>query len=52
MQDVQGKEPWMKVMQGIRRKTLVLCVESHDQLQKGILSDWNRNARRTESPVP
>jgi hypothetical protein len=30
MKDVQGKEPWKKAMLGIRRKTLILCIECHD----------------------
>ncbi|SRR6266545_5474962 len=51
MKDVQGKESWKKVMLGRRRTTRILWIECPDQLHKGILPDWTRNARRTESLV-
>src|SRR5712691_7911516 len=38
--DIQkGKEPWEKLMIARRRKTLVLCIECHDQLHAGTLPD-------------
>ncbi len=46
-----GKETWQKVMIARRRKTLVLCVECHDQLHAGTLPSWKRQEREMESAM-
>ena len=45
LKDVQGKELWERVMIAMRRKTLVLCIECHDQLHSGKLPSWKRQTR-------
>ena len=39
MKDLQGKQPWEQVMIARQRKTLVLCIECHDLLHAGKLSN-------------
>ncbi len=44
-----GKEAWQRLMIARHRKTLVLCVECHDQLHAGKLPSWKRSNREMES---
>jgi hypothetical protein len=46
-----GKAAWQKLMIARRRKTLVLCVECHDQLHAGKLPSWKRSNREMESAI-
>ena len=39
LKDVVGKEAWEKVMIARKRKTMVLCIECHDLLHAGKLSN-------------
>jgi group II intron reverse transcriptase/maturase len=46
------QQDWEKLMCAIRRKTLVLCYECHNQLHHGGLPSWKRDANaRMESAV-
>ena len=36
----EGKEKWQKLMSARQRKTMVLCVECHNQLHVGKLPSW------------
>jgi hypothetical protein len=47
----EGKETWQKLMIARHRKTLVLCVECHDQLHAGKLPSWKRSHREMESVI-
>lgn len=38
-------------MAAMNRKTIVLCIDCHNQLHKGILPGWKRDQYKTESPV-
>jgi RNA-directed DNA polymerase len=42
LKDITGKELWKRTMISMKRKTLVLCVECHEQLHKGTLPSWKR----------
>jgi RNA-directed DNA polymerase len=45
MKDVSNnKAPWARLMISRNRKTLVLCIECHDQLHKGTLPSWKKVA--------
>ena len=46
-----GKEAWQRLMIARHRKTLVLCVECHDQLHAGKLPSWKRSNREMESAI-
>jgi RNA-directed DNA polymerase len=46
-----GKEPWQRLMIAMQRKTIVLCIECHDQLTAGKLPSWKRNHMKGESRV-
>jgi hypothetical protein len=39
LKDLQGKEWWEQVMSTRKRKTMILCVECHDLLHTGKLSN-------------
>lgn len=39
----EEKEPWQKLMSARNRKTMVLCVQCHDQLHAGKLPSWKCN---------
>ncbi len=47
----KGKEPWQKLMIARNRKTLVLCIECHDQLHAGKLPSWKRGANQGGEPI-
>ena len=39
LKDLRGQKPWEKAMIARQRKTMVLCIECHDLLHLGILSN-------------
>jgi RNA-directed DNA polymerase len=48
MKDIQGKKlPWQKTMSAMKRKTMVLCIDCHNELhsQRG-LPEWRAKARK------
>lgn len=46
-----GKQKWQKIMVIRNRKTLVLCIECHRLLHRGILPDWRFLNNKAESAV-
>ncbi len=44
--NLKGKTPWERQMIERRRKTMVLCVECHDELHAGILSEKKKMLRK------
>lgn len=47
LKDVQGKKQlWQQMMCAMRRKTMVLCVDCHNELHRRDLPDWRAKARR------
>ncbi|GHO49924.1 hypothetical protein KSX_80870 [Ktedonospora formicarum] len=44
--NLQGKAPWERQMIERRRKTMVLCVECHDELHAGTLSEKKKKLRK------
>jgi group II intron reverse transcriptase/maturase len=44
--DLKGKTPWERQMIERRRKTIVLCVECHDELHAGTLSEKKKMLRK------
>jgi group II intron reverse transcriptase/maturase len=50
--NLEGKAPWERQMIERRRKTMVLCVECHDELHAGTLSEKKKKAqRKSESRI-
>jgi hypothetical protein len=50
--DVRGqKELWQQIMAAMRRKTIILCVDCHQQLHQGTLPPWKRRKMNTESRI-
>jgi group II intron reverse transcriptase/maturase len=45
--NLKGKTPWERQMIERRRKTMVLCVECHDELHAGTLSEKKKMLRKT-----
>ncbi len=45
--NLKGKTPWERQMIERRRKTMVLCVECHDELHAGTLSEEKKKLRKT-----
>jgi len=45
--NLKGKTPWERQMIERRRKTMVLCVECHDELHVGTLSEKKKMLRKT-----
>lgn len=45
--NLEGKTPWERQMIARRRKTMVLCVECHDELHAGKLSEKKKMLRKT-----
>jgi len=45
--NLEGKTPWERQMIERRRKTMVLCVECHDELHAGTLSEKKKMLRKT-----
>ena len=47
LKDVQGKKQlWQQMMCAMRRKTMVLCVDCHNELHRRDLPYWRAKARR------
>jgi group II intron reverse transcriptase/maturase len=44
--NLKGKAPWERQMIERRRKTMVLCVECHDELHAGTLSEQKKKLRK------
>jgi hypothetical protein len=44
--NLKGKTPWERQMIERRRKTMVLCVECHDELHAGTLSEKKKKLRK------
>ena len=44
--NLKGKTPWERQMIERRRKTMVLCVECHDELHAGTLSEKKKRLRK------
>jgi len=44
--NLEGKTPWERQMIERRRKTMVLCVECHDELHAGTLSEKKKKLRK------
>ena len=44
--NLQGKTLWERQMMERRRKTMVLCVECHDELHAGTLSEKKKKPRK------
>ena len=44
--NLKGKTPWERQMIERRRKTMVLCVEGHDELHAGTLSEKKKMRRQ------
>ena len=50
--NLEGKTPWERQMIERRRKTMVLCVECHDELHAGTLSEKKKKAQgKSESRI-
>jgi len=47
--NLKGKTPWERQMIERRRKTMVLCVECHDELHTGTLSEKKKKKRLREN---
>ncbi len=45
--NLEGKTPWERQMIQRRRKTMVLCVECHEELHAGKLSEKKKMLRKT-----
>jgi len=45
------KELWQQVMAAMRRKTIILCVDCHQQLHQGTLPPWKRRKMNVESRI-
>jgi group II intron reverse transcriptase/maturase len=51
LKDLKGKTSWERQMIARRRKTMVLCVECHDELHVGTLSEKKKAKGRPESRI-
>ena len=52
LKDVRGqKELWQQIMAAMRRKTIILCVDCHQQLHHGTLPPWKRRKMNAESRI-
>jgi group II intron reverse transcriptase/maturase len=52
LKDVRGqKEVWQQIMAAMRRKTIILCVDCHQQLHHGTLPPWKRRKMNAESRI-
>lgn len=48
--NLKGKTPWERQMIERRRKTMVLCVECHDELHAGTLSEKKKSSGKFGEP--